>query len=73
MNYYRTVCLKSNVEQNLVFNKALCQNDRWIQDDFVIVYGGDKSRCILLNTKFISCRNIISLYGIVIVWMLTMK
>lgn len=67
MNYYRTVCLKSIIEQILPFNVGVCKNDNWIQDDFVMVNFKDMSRCLLLNTKLMSYKKNISLYGIVIV------
>lgn len=68
MYYYRTVCLESSIKQILLLNEMTYRCDKWIQDDFVLIYDkNDFVKCFLLNTKILqNKKDNKSLYGIVI-------
>ena len=68
MYYYKTVCLESDIKQTFPVSKMVYRCDKWIQDDFMLVYDNNEFvKCLLFNTKIIqNKKSNKSLYGIVI-------
>ena len=68
MYYYRIVCLESEIKRSFIINKIIYKCDKWIKDDFVLIYDkNDIKSCLLLNTRlFQNKKNDITSHGIVI-------
>ena len=68
MYYYRIVCLESEIKRSVIINKIIYKCDKWIKDDFVLIYDkNDIKSCLLLNTRlFQNKKNDITSHGIVI-------